>query len=334
LSSTAGESTHTGLTEDRGGPASVGPRVTALRATRPEESIARRTGRWVARVLLLLVLAMLGHLLVTSSGAQWGVVGKYLFTHAVLSGLWRTIYLTAVAMGAGIVIGTALALMRLSRSLTLSSVSYWYIWFFRGTPLLVQILFWYNIAAFVPRVSLGIPFGPSFISANVNQLISPLSAAFLALGLNEGAYMSEIIRAGIISIEKGQMEAALALGLTKGQAMRRVIIPQALRVIVPPTGNQTIGMLKGTSLVSVIALPELLYTVELIYSRNFETLPLLIVACIWYLVCTTVLSIGQFFLERYIGRGRDQRSGSRSGIISEFRARLAVLRASALEGRG
>lgn len=285
------------------------------------------------RLVLLVLLAMLGHLLVTSSSVQWGVVGKYLFAQAVLSGLLRTVYLTAMAMGAGIVIGVVLALMRLSRSLVLSSVAYWYIWFFRGTPLLVQILFWYNIAAFIPHVSLGVPFGPTFFSADVNQLVSPLVAAFLGLGLNEGAYMSEIIRAGIISIENGQMEAALALGMTKGQAMRRIIIPQALRVIVPPTGNQTIGMLKGTSLVSIIALPELLYTVQLIYSRNFETIPLLIVASIWYLVCTTVLSIGQFFLERYIGRGHLQQSGGPTGLLVEVRGRLTALRGEVLEGR-
>lgn len=307
--------------------------VAALRRPRPEESAARKAGRWIVRLVLLILLAMLGHLLVTSSGAQWGIVGQYLFDHAVLSGLFRTIYLTAMAMGAGIVIGTVLALMRGSRSLMSSSAAYWYIWFFRGTPLLVQLLFWYNIAAFVPHVSIGVPFGPSFVSANVNQLISPLSAAFLGLGLNEGAYMSEIIRAGIISIENGQMEAALAVGMTKGQAMRRIIIPQALRVIVPPTGNQTIGMLKGTSLVSVIALPELLYTVQLIYSRNFKTIPLLIVACVWYLVCTTVLSIVQFFLERYVGRGRGQRSGGPTGLIAELRARLAAVRAAAAVGR-
>jgi polar amino acid transport system permease protein len=206
-------------------------------------------------------------------------------------------------MAIGIAIGIVLAVMRLSPNPLLSGVSWLYIWFFRGTPVLVQILFWGYIAALYPRLSLGIPFGPQFVHFSANSVISPFVAGMLALGLNEGAYMAEIVRAGIISVEEGQNEAAQSLGMTRLQTMRRIVLPQAMRVIVPPTGNETISMLKTTSLVSVIAVTDLLYSVELIYAVNYRTIPLLIVASIWYLIVTTVLSFGQYYLERYFGRG-------------------------------
>jgi polar amino acid transport system permease protein len=262
----------------------------------------RAGGRWLVRIVILVLLAMFVHLLLTAKSLQWGVVANYLTASNIIAGLIRTIYLTIIAMVAGIVIGTIVALMRRSRSALISGTASTYIWFFRGTPLLVQIIFWYNIASFVPRVSLGIPFGPSFVSADVNHLVTPLVAAVLALGLNEGAYMSEIIRAGILSVDPGQMEAALALGMTKRLAMRRIVLRQAMRVVVPPTGNQTISMLKGTSLVSVISMAELLYSVQLVYNTTFQTIPLLIVASIWYLVLTTVLSVGQYYLERHLAK--------------------------------
>ena len=203
----------------------------------------------------------------------------------------------------GIVLGVILALMRLSRNPVLSTVSWVYIWFFRGTPLLVQILIFFNIAALYPTIGLGIPLGPSFIHLNGTNLVTPFFAGMLALGLNEGAYMSEIVRAGIISVDEGQFDAAKAVGMTQGQTMRRVVLPQAMRVIIPPTGNETISMLKNSSLVYVIAVKELLYTVTLIYSVNYKVIPLLIVASIWYLAATTVMSIGQYYLERHYGRG-------------------------------
>ncbi|MGH3049723.1 MAG: amino acid ABC transporter permease, partial [Gaiellaceae bacterium] len=181
------------------------------------------------------------------------------------------------------------------------------IWFFRGTPVLVQLLFWYNIAALYPKISLGIPFGPQFAHVDANSLITPFLAATLGLGLNEAAYMAEIVRAGIISVSEGQTEAALALGMTRLQTMRRIVLPQAMRVIVPPTGNETISMLKTSSLASVIALSELLYSAQLIYSVNYRTIQLLIVASIWYLIVTTVLSFGQYYVERHFGRGASRR---------------------------
>jgi polar amino acid transport system permease protein len=199
----------------------------------------------------------------------------------------------------GIVLGVALAVMRLSTNPVVRTASFIYVSFFRGTPVLVQLLFWYNLAALYPVISFGLP----GVSLDANKLITPLFAAILGLGLNEAAYMSEIVRAGILSVDHGQGEAAGALGLTKMQTMRRVVLPQAMRVIVPPTGNETIGMLKTTALVSVLAVPDLLYSAQIIYARNFETIPLLIVASIWYLVITAILGVGQFYLERRYARG-------------------------------
>jgi polar amino acid transport system permease protein len=194
--------------------------------------------------------------------------------------------------------------MRLSDNPVLSSVSGFYIWVFRGTPVLVQLLLWYNISSLFPTIDLGVPFGgPSFIHLDGNSLITPFVAAILGLGLNEGAYMAEIVRAGILSVDEGQSEASSALGMTKAQTMRRVVLPQAMRVIVPPTGNELISMLKTTSLVSVIAYTELLYAAGLIYAVNYKTIPLLFVASIWYLAFTSILSVGQYYLERRFGRG-------------------------------
>jgi polar amino acid transport system permease protein len=231
------------------------------------------------------------------------VVGQYLFDGSVLRGLRVTLELTVLAMAIGIVLGVVLALMRLSANPLLSTASWIYIWVFRGTPVLVQIVFWNFFAALYPSVDLGIPFGPSFVHLDANTLITPFVAGMLGLGLNEGAYMSEIVRAGIISVEEGQTDAAQALGMTRLQTMRRIVLPQAMRVIIPPTGNETISMLKTSSLVAFIALTDLFYAVQLIYARTYQTIPLLIVASIWYLAVTSILSIGQHYIERYYGRG-------------------------------
>ena len=200
--------------------------------------------------------------------------------------------------------------MRLSPNPLVAGASWLYIWFFRGTPVLVQILFWNFIGALYPKISIGIPFGgPVLGDANANNLIKPFVAALLALGLNEGAYMAEIVRAGMLSVDEGQTEASQALGMTRLQTLRRIVLPQAMRVIIPPTGNETISMLKTSSLVSVIAYSELLYSTQLIYSVNFKTVPLLLVAAIWYLFFTTVLSIGQYYIERHYGRGLSRDMG-------------------------
>lgn len=273
---------------------------------RPEEIRAvpvRHVGRWVAGVIVLVIAVALVNSAATNSRFEWSVVGDYLFDHRIISGLRVTLELTVIAMAIGVVLGVLLAVMRLSPNKLVSGASWLYIWFFRGTPVLVQLLFWYYIAALYPQIDIGVPFGPAVIHADANTLIVAFTAAVLALGLNEGAYMAEIVRAGIISVDEGQSDAARSLGMTRLQTMRRIVLPQAMRVIIPPTGNETISMLKTTSLVSVIAVPDLLYAAQEIYSVNFKTIPLLIVASIWYLVCTSVLYVGQYYLERYYGRG-------------------------------
>ncbi len=229
-----------------------------------------------------------------------------------------TIVLTVVAMAIGILLGVLLAVMRQSPNPIVSRSSWLYIWFFRGTPLLVQILFWYNITSLFPTIDLGVPFGPALIHAHGNKLITTFVAAILGLGLNEGAYMAEIVRAGIISVGEGQTDAAASLGMSRLMTMRRIVLPQAMRVILPPTGNETISMLKNTSLVSVIAYSELLYSAQLIYDVNFKTIPLLIVASVWYLALTSVLYVGQFFIERRYGRGfsRAERATMRARWLS------------------
>lgn len=265
----------------------------------------RHPGRWLATAIVVFLAVALGNSMATNSRFQWGIIGHYFISRRILDGLVVTLELTALSMAIGIALGILLAVMRLSPNPLVSATSWLYIWLFRGTPVLVQILLWYNIAALYPRFSLGIPFGPTFAHFNASSVITPFVAGMLALGLNEGAYMAEIVRAGIISVPEGQTHAAQALGMTRLQTMRRIVLPQAMRVIVPPTGNETISMLKTTSLVAVIALPnpELLYAAQLIYSVNYRTIQLLIVASLWYLIVTTVLTIGQYYLERYFGRG-------------------------------
>jgi polar amino acid transport system permease protein len=266
----------------------------------------RHPGRWVATVVVLFLVVALADSLASNKRFEWGIVGHWFFSRRILDGVVVTLELTATSMAIGIALGVLLAVMRLSPNPLVSGASWVYIWIFRGTPVLVQILVWYNIAALYPRFSVGIPFGgPTFAHFNASSLITPFVAGMLALGLNEGAYMAEIVRAGIISVPEGQTHAAQSLGMTRLLTMRRIVLPQAMRVIVPPTGNETISMLKTTSLVSVIALspPELLYAAQLIYSVNYRTIQLLIVASLWYLIMTTVLTMGQYYLERYFGRG-------------------------------
>jgi polar amino acid transport system permease protein len=276
-------------------------------ALRPDEIKAipvRHAGRWIAAAIILVLVADLGYSVATNKRFHWGIVGHYFVSSNVLHGLLVTIELTAISMGIGVALGVVLAVMRLSPNPLVSTASWVYIWLFRGTPVLVQLLFWEFISALYPVISLGIPFGgPVLAHGSANAWITPFVAAILGLGLNEAAYMAEIVRAGIISVEEGQSDAASALGMTRLQTMRRIVLPQAMRVILPPTGNETISMLKTTSLVSVIAYTELLYSVQLIYSVNYETIPLLIVASMWYLIVTSVLTFGQYYVERHFGRG-------------------------------
>lgn len=283
----------------------------------------KHPGRVVAVAVLAVIGAMLAHTLVTNDRFGWPVVWEFLFSEQILTGLQRTLFLTALSMAIGIVLGTVLAVCRLSPNPVLSLSSGLFLWFFRGTPLLIQLIFWYNLSALYPRLSIGIPFGPEVGSADTNALISVWTAAVLGLALNEGAYMAEIIRSGLLSVSRHQTEAAKALGMTDWLVFKRIVMPQALRVIVPPTGNQVIGMLKYTSLVSIIALPELLYSAQLIYSQNFQTVPLLIVVSIWYLVFTTVLSVIQRYIEQYYGKGMTRGQAKSRMSLESFRRVLA-----------
>jgi polar amino acid transport system permease protein len=284
---------------------------------RPDEIEAvpvRHPGRWIAAAIVVVIAASVIRAVITAKGFQWHVVGQYLFDSRILHGVLATIVLTILAMLIGIGLGVVFAIMRQSPNPLVSGFSWLYIWFFRGTPLLVQLLFWYNIASLFPVISLGVPFGPAIVHGNANTIVTTFVAALLGLGLNEGAYMAEIVRAGFLSVPHGQTEAAQSLGMSRLQIMRLVVLPQAMRVIVPPTGNETISMLKNTSLASVITYVELTYSAQEIYSANFKTIPLLIVISIWYLAMTSVLYVGQYFIERRYGRGftRAERASMRA----------------------
>src|ERR671937_784501 len=239
-----------------------------VRADESKASPVRHPGRWVAAAIVLFLAVALANSMASNSRFEWGIVGHYFTSSRILDGLVLTIELTVTAMAIGIALGVLLAVMRLSPNPLVSGASWLYIWLFRGTPVLVQILLWYNIAAVYPRFSLGIPFGPAFAHFTASSVITPFVAGMLALGLNEGAYMAEIVRAGIISVEEGQTEAAQSLGMTRLLTMRRIVLPQAMRVILPPTGNETISMLKTSSLAAEITVLELLGTAKIIYARN------------------------------------------------------------------
>lgn len=257
-----------------------------------------KLGHWIGGAVLAIFAVIFLQVLVTNKNMQWGVVAEYMFAPAILSGLGMTLLLTALAMVLGLAIGVVLAIMRLSASRVFQSVSWGWIWFFRGVPPLVQMIFWYNLALLLPEVSIGIPFGgPKLISWDTNALITPFSAAIMGLAFTESAYAAEMIRAGIQAVNGGQTEAAATLGMTRGQTLRRIVLPQALRIIIPPIGNDTISMLKFTSLVSVLALPDLLYSAQMVYARTYQTVPLLLVATIWYLVLTTVLTVVEHAVE-------------------------------------
>jgi len=284
----------------------------------------RHPGRWAASGIIIVLMAMLVNTLVfshvqrggTREGRfQWGVVGHYLFATPILRGIVVTLELTVIAMVAGVTIGIILAVMRLSPSRLLSGSAWIYIWFFRGTPVLVQLTFWFvGISYLYPHLSLGasialphwtlsLPFWQNAATINSNTLVTSFIAGALGLSLNEGAYMSEIVRAGIISVDEGQTEAAASLGMSKGLTLRKIVLPQAMRIIIPPTGNETISMLKTTSLVSVIAGVELFQSTQNISNSNYQVVPLLLVASLWYLFFTSVMTVGQFYIERHYARG-------------------------------
>jgi polar amino acid transport system permease protein len=292
---------------------------------------ARHTGQWIGAVAVLVLFAMLVHTLVTNNRFQWTVVGDYYLNGSILQGLELTLWMTAAVMVCGFLLGIGLAVMRLSSNPVLRMLSFGYVWLVRSVPLLVQLLFWYEIASLYPQLSLGIPFGHEFVTVKTAHFFTGILAAFVGLTVDATAFAAEIVRGGILSVERGQSEAAEALGLGRGRVFRRIVLPQAMPAIVPAAGNMLIGLLKATSIVSVIAVQDLLYSAQLIYQQNFLVIPLLMVATLWYIALTTLLSTAQYFIERYYARGkiRDSRPGfwrlirSNLPIFGRTRADLA-----------
>jgi polar amino acid transport system permease protein len=262
-------------------------------------------GRWIVSAIAVFFLAQLVWTFFTNPQWRWPVFAEYFFNEAVLRGLWLTLWLTAVSAVIGFVLGALLALARLSGSPLLNSFAWGFIWFFRSVPLIVQLVLWYNLGYLFPTLGIGWPFTYDFwlVEFNTVQLISAAAAAVLGLSLHQAAYSAEIIRGGLLSVDQGQIEAAKALGIPRSRRFFRITLPQAARAILPNAFNEVIGLLKGTSVVFILALPELFYTVQVIYNRNQQVVPLLLVATVWYTIFTSVLSVVQFYIERHFAKG-------------------------------
>ncbi|WP_030947416.1 amino acid ABC transporter permease [Streptomyces sp. NRRL S-646] len=256
----------------------------------------RRFGQWAAAVVVLGLLGLVVNSVLRNKAFQWDVVADYFTSDSVLRGLWLTLWLTAVVMVLGFALGTLLAAFRLSANPVLRAVSWGYVWLFRSIPILVQLLLWFNIGALYPEL-----FGIKTVN-----LLGPVEVAVVGLTLHEAAYAAEVVRGGLLSVDRGQIEAAQALGLSRWRRRWRIVLPQAMRSIVPPAGNMLIGTLKGTSIVSVIAVNDLLFSAQLIYHRTYQVIPLLMVATLWYTVVTSVLGVGQYYVEKHYARGSER----------------------------
>ncbi|MEU0336077.1 amino acid ABC transporter permease [Streptomyces sp. NPDC006193] len=255
----------------------------------------RRYGQWAAAAVVLVLLGAAVDSVVRNEAFRWDVVADSFTSDSILRGLWLTLWLTAVVMVLGFALGTLLAAFRLSANPVLRAVGWGYVWLFRSIPILVQLLLWFNIGALYPRV-----FGVRTV-----DLLGPVAVAVIGLTLHEAAYAAEVVRGGILSVERGQIEAAQALGLGRRRRWWRIVLPQAMRAIVPPAGNLLIGTLKGTSIVSVIAVNDLLFSAQLIYHRTYQVIPLLMVATLWYAIITSLLGIGQHYVEKRYARGTE-----------------------------
>ncbi|MCZ0989963.1 amino acid ABC transporter permease [Streptomyces diastatochromogenes] len=255
----------------------------------------RRLGQWIAAVAVLVLLGLAVDSVLRNKAFQWNVVADYFTSDSVLRGLWLTLWLTAVVMVLGFALGALLAAFRLSANPVLRAVSWGYVWLFRSIPILVQLLLWFNIGALYPQI----------LGVKTVNLLSPVAVAVVGLTLHEAAYAAEVVRGGILSVDRGQIEAAQALGLSRWRRWRRIVLPQAMRSIVPPAGNMLIGALKGTSIVSVIAVNDLLFSAQLIYHRTYQVIPLLMVATLWYTLVTSVLGVGQYYVEKHYARGTE-----------------------------
>jgi polar amino acid transport system permease protein len=295
--------------------------TTTTERVRPEAIKAvpvRHPGRWVAAAVLAVLTLMFAHMLLTNPAFQWRFMSKNSFTAPVLEGVRATLIVTAVSMVLGVALGIVLAVARLSPNPLLSGASWVYTWFFRAVPRLVLLVLFGNLGILYARFEFGLPFdrqlGNLFgididgrvFGVDARTVVTGLVAGTIGLALSEAAYMAEIVRAGITSVDPGQTEAAQALGMSRGKAMRRIVLPQAMRVIVPPTGNETIAMLKDTSLLAFVPAADLFFQLNAVGNRTFQPFPMLVAACLWYLAITSVLMVGQYFLERRFARGSSQ----------------------------
>ncbi|MCX5262578.1 amino acid ABC transporter permease [Streptomyces sp. NBC_00199] len=257
----------------------------------------RHYGRYVSAAIAIAIFV--GIICAFAQGKiNWNAIPDYFFDDRIMTGVGKTLLLTLLSMLIGIVGGILLAVMRLSRNPVTSSIAWFYVWFFRGTPVLVQLFLWFNLGLVFEYINLG-PIYKNYWS----DFMTPLLTALLGLGLNEAAYMAEICRAGLLAVDEGQSEAAHALGMSHGRTLRRIIIPQAMRVIVPPTGNEVINMLKTTSLVAAVQYPELFRYAQDIGQVSGAPVEMYFLAAAWYLIMTSVLSVGQYYIERYYARG-------------------------------
>ncbi|MFD7708977.1 amino acid ABC transporter permease [Streptomyces sp. NPDC059785] len=263
----------------------------------------RHPWRWAAVVVTAVLLAQFAHGLATNPGWEWEVFAEFFTADVVLKAVWTTLQLTVYGTALGFALGIALAFMRLSASPFLKAVAFAYIWAFRSIPLIVQLLFWFNLAYLYKELRFGIPFGPGFYSFDTMGLVGAMSAAVLGLALHQAAYAAEIVRGGVLAVDQGQLEAAAALGIPKLRQIRRIVLPQAMRSILPNAANEVISLFKGTSIVSVMAIGELFYQVQVIYGRNGRVVPLLMVATAWYMLLTTALSVLQHYTERHFAKG-------------------------------
>ncbi|RDI43871.1 amino acid ABC transporter permease [Nocardia mexicana] len=259
--------------------------------------------RWLAAAIALVLVAQFAHGLITNPGWDWPTFARYFTARSVLEALKVTVELTFWGTLVGFLLGIWLAVARLSKIPVLQVIAWVYVWAFRSIPLIVQLLFWFNIAYLYQRLSIGIPFGPAFLTFDVNGVISGFTAAVIGLALHQAAYSAEIIRAGIISVDPGQLEAAKSLGLPWRRQFFTIIAPQAMRGILPNAANEVNSLFKGTSIVSVMAIAELFYQVQVIFGRNGRVVPLLMVATVWYIVLTTVLTVVQYYIERHFAKG-------------------------------
>lgn len=281
------------MTQSQTQAAAIDPAILALpRVGRP------RLGRWISAALVLFALALVVKAFAEGDIA-WKVVGQFFTAPAILGGLVNTVIMTICAMALGIALGVIFAIMAMSPNAVMRGCAAFYIWFFRGTPLILQLLIWFNLALVFPTIGI-----PGLFSVRTIDVIGPFMATLLGLGINQGAYTAEVVRSGILSVDHGQTEAAKAIGMTRLTTLRRIVLPQAMRVIIPPVGNEVVSMVKLTSIASVIQFSEILRNAQTIYYANARVIELLIVAAGWYLIVVSILSLGQIVLERHFSKGR------------------------------